>query len=112
MRDVGLDEIFEFATICTLEGTKAPNIKRLSKMRGVYRKAKGNDVVLLAVGLELGRMVAVVAIENNHPIHPSLPGLRMFVEVLDPFQSRLVICPAIWRRLDDPGRWKVAFRRP
>ena len=54
MRNVGLDEIFEFATICTLEGTKAPNIERLSKMRGVYRKVKGDNVVLLVVGLELG----------------------------------------------------------
>ena len=54
MRNVGLDEIFKFATICTLEGTKAPNIKRLSKMKGVRRKIKGNNVVLLEVGLELG----------------------------------------------------------
>jgi len=53
MRNVGFDEIFEFAAIGTLEGTKAPNIERLSKMRRVGRKAKGNDVVRLVVLFEL-----------------------------------------------------------
>jgi len=38
MCDVGFDKIFKFAIIGTLEDTKAPNIKRLSKMRRVYRK--------------------------------------------------------------------------
>jgi len=39
--------------IGTLKGTKAPNIKRLSKIIRVGRKAKGDDVVRLAVLFKL-----------------------------------------------------------
>jgi hypothetical protein len=85
VRDVGLDKIFEFATVCTLEGTKAPNVERLSKMRGVRREAKGDNVVLLAEVFEFGGEVAFVTIKNNHPIDPLLPGLCMLVEMLNPF---------------------------
>jgi len=84
MRNVGLNKIFKFTTICPLKGTKAPNIKRLGKVRGVRREAKGDNVVLLAVLFELGRYVTLMAIEDNHPIDPSLPGPCMRIEVLDP----------------------------
>jgi hypothetical protein len=83
--DVGLNEIFKLSTIYSLEWAKAPNIKRLSKVRGVCREAKGDDIVGLAVFLELGRLVAFVAIKNNHPIYSFPAGLSMLVEVLNPF---------------------------
>jgi hypothetical protein len=84
MRDVGLDEIFEFATVYTLKGTKAPNVERLSKMRGVCREAKGDNTVLLAVVLEFNRVVALVTVKNKHPIDPLLPGFRIRIEMLNP----------------------------
>jgi len=83
MRDVGLDKIFEFTTVCLLKGTKAPNIERLGKVKGVCREAKGDNVVLLAVLFELGRYMTLMAVEDNYLIDPSLLGPCMCIEVLD-----------------------------
>jgi len=38
IRNIGFNKIFKFTTIGILKDTKAPNIKRLSKIRKVYRK--------------------------------------------------------------------------
>jgi len=111
MCDVGFDEIFEFATIGMLEGTKAPDIKRLSKMRRVCRKAEGDDVVCLAVLFELRRYVAYMAVENNYPIDPMLLGFCMLVEVRNPLYSCLIVCLAVCCRLDNLRGWKVILCR-
>ena len=48
------------------------------------RHAERNDVVLLAMELEFGRVVALVAVEDQQPIFALRPRRRIVVEVLDP----------------------------
>jgi len=78
-------------------------------VRRVRRKAKGDNVVCLAVAFELLGYVTCVAVEDNHPIDPMLPGFCMLVEVCNPLYTRLIVCLASWRRLDNPGEWKVVL---
>ena len=47
-----------------LQRAKTTNIKRLKDVRRVGRHAKRDDVVLLAVELEVGRVVAFMAVED------------------------------------------------
>ncbi len=42
-----------------------------------------NDVVLLAIELEFGRVVALVAVEDQQPIYAFCPRRYIAVEVLD-----------------------------
>ena len=48
------------------------------------RHVECNDVVLLAVELEFGRVVAFVAVEDQQPIFAFCTTCCMVVEVLDP----------------------------
>jgi len=68
VRNVRLDEIFEFATVHALKGTKAPNVERLSKMRGVRRKANSDNAVLLAVTY----FICARAIQPRGPLPPQI----------------------------------------
>ena len=45
-----------------LERSKAANIKWLEEVRGLWRHAEGDDIVLLAIELELERIMAFMAI--------------------------------------------------
>jgi hypothetical protein len=49
------------------------------------RHTKCDDLVLFTVKLELGRVVALVAIEDLEAICALRTSLRMFVEMLNPF---------------------------
>ncbi|EXL63612.1 hypothetical protein FOPG_20114 [Fusarium oxysporum f. sp. conglutinans race 2 54008] len=44
---------------------KAPNIKRLEQMRRVSRHTERDNLIVLAVSLEIGRVVAFVTIEDQ-----------------------------------------------
>ena len=59
------------------------------------RYAERDDVVLLAIELEFGRVVALVAVENQQPISAFRPRRRMAIEVLDPIQAYCIGSPAI-----------------
>jgi hypothetical protein len=67
------------------EGVGAEKVERLEYVRRVRRHAERNDVVLLAVELEVGRVVAVVAVEDEEAINPSCSSFSMLVEVLNVF---------------------------
>ena len=96
MVDMGLDEVLKCSTVHPLKYSKTTNIERLGKMRGVRREAEGNDVLLLAELLERGRLVAQVAVQDDHPIY-TLPSYgSMLVEILDPIQSRIIVRPAVY----------------
>ena len=47
------------------------------------RYVEYNDIVLLAIELEFGRVVALVAIEDQQPIFAFCPRRRIAVEVLN-----------------------------
>ena len=49
------------------------------------RYTERNDVILLAVELEIGRVVAIVAVEDKEAINPGCSSFGMLVEVLNPF---------------------------
>ena len=48
------------------------------------RHTECDDIVLLGVALEFGRVVAFVAVEDQQPVFALGPGCRVVVEVLDP----------------------------
>jgi len=53
-------------------------------MRGIDRKIEGNNGVVLIELLELGREVALIAIENKHTIYTLPLGIYRLIEVLNP----------------------------
>ena len=73
------------------------------------RHAEGNDIVLLAVDLEVGRVVAVVAVEDEEAMNSGCSSFGMLVEVLNPFEASLVGCPTVVGCRNDPvlGHWAV-----
>ena len=48
------------------------------------RYIERDDVVLPVVELEFGRVVALVAVEDQQPVFALVPGCRIIIEVLDP----------------------------
>jgi hypothetical protein len=64
MVDMCAHQLLNLVTISLLQWPKAANIKWLALVGGVCRHAECDDVVLLAVELELGRVVAFVAVED------------------------------------------------
>lgn len=88
LSDVGITcphQPLDLLAICRLERAKTSNIERLENVRQVGRHAERNDVVLLAVELEVGRVVAVVAIEYKEAINPDFSSFGMLIKVLNPF---------------------------
>ena len=58
-------KIFNYATVSSFERTKATDIERLELVGRMGRHTKRNNVVVVAVGLEICRMVAFVTIEDK-----------------------------------------------
>jgi hypothetical protein len=67
-----------------LQWPKAPNIEWLKEVGGMWRYVECNDVVLLAMELKFGRVVALVAIEDQQPVFAFRTRRYIVVEVLDP----------------------------
>ena len=84
MVDIHLYQVLNLATIHLLQWPKAANIKWLALMGGVCRHVERNDVVLLVIELEFGRVVALIAVEDQQPIFTLCPRYYIVVEVLDP----------------------------
>ena len=66
------------------------------------RHAERDDVVLLAIVLEFGRVVALVAVEDQQPISAFRTRCCMEIEVLDPIQAHCIGRPAIFGGCDAP----------
>ena len=66
------------------------------------RHAESNNLVLLAVLLELERVVALVAVDNEQSILSNTSPLCMLVEVLQPLETKLVRRPAVLRDCNNP----------
>ncbi len=66
----------------------------------------------LAIVLEFDRFVTLMPVQNQHPIWALCARSSMFVEVFQPFQTRLIICPPVICRFDNPIAWEVGLRVP
>jgi len=60
--DASLDKELKFLTVRLLQYTKIANIERLGEVQGIGREIEGDNGVVLAELLELGREVALMAI--------------------------------------------------
>ena len=76
------------------------------------RHAERDNVVLLAIELEFGRVVALVAVKDQQPIFAFCTRCYMVVEVLDPIQAYRIGSLAIVGSCDTPVGWKVALGVP
>ena len=66
--DMHPHQVLNLATVRLLQRPKAANIEWLEEVGGMRRHIERNNVVLLAVTLEFGRVVAFVAVEDQQPI--------------------------------------------
>ena len=82
--DMHPHQVLNLATVRPLQRPKAANIEWLEQVGGMRRHAERNNVVLLAIELEFGRVVALVAVEDQQPVFALCPGRRIVIEVLDP----------------------------
>ena len=110
--DMQAHQILNLATIRPLQWPKAANIEWLEQVGGVWRHAERDDVVLLAMKLEFGRVVALVAVEDQQPVFALCPRCCVEVEVLDPIQANGISSPAIVGGCDTPVGWEVALGVP
>jgi len=64
MVDMHPYQVLNLATVRLLQRSKAADIEWLEEVRRMRRHVKRDDIVLLAVELEFGRVVAFVAVED------------------------------------------------
>ena len=76
------------------------------------RHAERDDVVLLAVELEFGRVVALVAVEDQQLVFAFCTRRCMEVEVLDPIQAYRISSPAVFGSCDALVGREVALGIP
>ena len=76
------------------------------------RYAERNNIVLLAIELEFGRVVALVAVEDQQPIFAFRIRYRMEVEVLDPIQANGISRLAIIGSYNTPVGGEVVLSIP
>ena len=77
--------LFDLFAVYRLERAKTFNIERLEDIKQMGRHIEGDDIVVFAIELEVGRMVVIVAIEDEETMNPNYSSFGMFVEVLNPF---------------------------
>ena len=77
------------------------------------RHTESNDLVLLVVDLEVGRVVAVVAVEDKKAVNPGCSSFSMLVEVLNPFYASLVGSPTVFGCRNNPilRQWAILVPR-
>jgi hypothetical protein len=62
--DIYPHQVLNLATVRLLQRPKVANIEWLEEVRRMRRYVERDDVVLLAIELEFGRVVALVAVED------------------------------------------------
>lgn len=105
-------QVLDLATIGLLQRPKAANIKWLEEVGGMRRHAEHDDVVLLAIELEFGRVVALVAVEDSQSVFAFRTRCCMEVEVLDPIKAYYISSPAILGGCDTIVSREVALGVP
>ena len=75
----------DLLAIYCLKQAKTSNIKWLEDIRRVRRYIERDNVILFIVELEVGRVVAVIAVEDKEAINPGYSSFSMLIEVLNLF---------------------------
>ena len=75
----------DLLAIYYLKRAETSNIKWLKDVRRVRRHIERDNVILFIVELEVGRVVAIVAIEDEEAINPSYSSFSILIEVLNLF---------------------------
>jgi hypothetical protein len=75
-------EVFGLAPVRLLQRSKTSHVKRLQKVRRVRRHADSDNVVILAVLLEIERVVALMSVNNKQSVGANYPSLCMLIKVL------------------------------
>jgi len=70
--------------------------------------AESDNLVLLAVVLEIKRAMALVAVNNKQPVRSY--RLCMRIKVFEPVNPEIVARPAIWTNLDNPIAWYTQLK--
>ena len=65
MGDICTDQVLNLATICLLQRPETANVKWLEVVGGICGHIECDNVMFLVVDLEWGRVVALVAVENQ-----------------------------------------------
>jgi hypothetical protein len=78
----------------------------------VRRHAESNNLVILTVLLEIERVVALIAINNEQPMCANNPPLYILIKVLQPLQAKLIYCPAVLRDRNNPIVWQATLLIP
>jgi len=112
MVDMHPHQVLNLAAVRLLQRSKAANIEWLEQVGRMRRHAERDDVVLLAMELEFGRVVALVAVEDQQPVFTFRTRYCMEVEVLDPIQAYRISRPAIIGSCDAPVGREVALGVP
>ena len=110
--DMHPHQVLNLAAVRLLQWPKAADIEWLEEMGGVWRHAERNNVVLLAMELEFGRVVALVAVKDQQPALALCPGRCVVVEMLDPIQAYCIGSPAIVGGCNAPVGREVALGVP
>ena len=71
------------------------------------RHTESNNVILLAIKLKVGRVVAFMAVKDKQPICSSCTTFSMLVKVLNPFQASFIGRPAVVANSDAPIHWQL-----
>ena len=88
-------QVLNLATVRLLQRPKAANIEWLEEVRRMRGHIERDDVVLLVIELEFGRVVAFVAVEDQQPVFALRPRRCMAIEVLDPIQAYCISSLAV-----------------
>jgi len=78
-------------------------------VRGIRRHIERDNIVLLVIELEFGRVIALVAVEDQQPIFTFRTRYYIEVEVLDPIQAYYISRPAIVGSCNTLVSWEVAL---
>ena len=76
---------FDLLAIYYLKRAEISNIKWLEDMRRVRRHTERDNVILFAIELEVGRVVAIVAVKDEEAINPGYSSFSILIEVLNLF---------------------------
>ena len=64
--------------------------------------AEGNNLLLLAEPVKIGRAVALVTVKNQQAMAANKPPLCILVKVFQPLNTKLICCPASLRDPNNP----------
>ena len=83
-------KIFNYATVSFFKRTKATDIEKLKLIKRIGKHIKRNNIVIVAVGLEICRMVTFVTIEDKETFKFFCTLFYMLIEMLNSIQAYVI----------------------